>query len=149
MTVRDYCPEDFDVICGIDRRCFPPGIAYSPEDIAMTLLQPGAFIIVGDADGKIAGFLLAAAERGNRAHIITIDVLGEYRRSGLGTMLLKAAHGRLAPRNVVLEVSVENAAAMAFYKRHGYEVVRRLKNYYLGREDAWQMQKKLSADFTD
>ena len=146
MTIRDYHPGDFPALCDIDRRCFPPGIAYSPDDIAMALLERGAFVVVGEEDGKAAGFILARNERGGRAHIITIDVLEPYRRSGLGTLLLEEAHLRLrvaGAKRVVLEVSVENAPAQAFYRKHGYESTRRLRHYYRDQEDAWQMVKTL------
>jgi ribosomal-protein-alanine N-acetyltransferase len=155
VRTRDYQPEDFDQLCEIDRLCFPPGIAYSPEDISIVLLEPGAFVVVGEvahvaqASACVpitAGFILARRERVGRAHIITIDVLAEHRRSGLGTLLLEEAHRRLAALGagrVILEVSVENAPAIAFYRKHGYTENRRLKNYYLGRDDAWQMVRTL------
>jgi ribosomal-protein-alanine N-acetyltransferase len=147
VTIRDYRPDDFPALCEIDRLCFPPGIAYSAEDIAMSLLESGVFVVVGEDDGHTAGFILARSERGGRAHIITIDVVEQYRRSGLGTLLLEEAHRRLqaaGARRVVLEVSVENAPAQAFYRKHGYEVSRRLKRYYQDKEDAWQMVKALN-----
>ena len=146
VKIRDYRPEDFPALCEIDRRCFPLGIAYSAEDIAMSLLEPGVFVVVGEDDGQAAGFILARNERAGRAHIITIDVLEQYRRSGLGTLLLEEAHRRLSvagAKRVLLEVAVENALAQAFYRKHGYEVSRRLKRYYQDREDAWQMIKTL------
>ena len=152
MKVRDYLPEDFATLCEIDRRCFPPGIAYSPDDIEIVLLEPGAFVVVGEEAGQIAGFILARRERAGRAHIITIDVLAEHRRSGLGTLLLDEAHRRLAAegaQRVLLEVSVDNPAAIAFYQKHGYTTLRRLKKYYLDRDDAWQLQRLLSADSVD
>ncbi len=146
MRIHDYLPEDFPALCEIDRRCFPPGIAYSAEDIATALREPGVFVVVGEEDRQIAGFILAANKRGGRAHVITIDVLEQHRRSGLGTLLLEEAHRRLkaaGARRVVLEVSVENAPAQAFYRKHGYEVSRRLSRYYRDTEDAWQMVKAL------
>jgi ribosomal-protein-alanine N-acetyltransferase len=146
VTIRDYRPEDFPALCEIDRLCFPPGIAYSAEDIAMSLLQAGVFVVVGEQAGEIAGFILGQNRRGGRTHIITIDVLEPHRRSGLGTLLLEEAHRRAraaGAQRVVLEVSVENAPAQAFYRKHGYEVSRRLKRYYQDREDAWQMVKEL------
>jgi len=144
VRIRDYQADDFDTLCDIDRRCFPPGIAYSPDDIAMSMLEPGTFIIIGEHDAGvagfvIAGFILARRERSDRGHIITIDVLAEHRRSGLGSMLLEAAHAQLAGRRVILEVAVDNASAIAFYKKHGYVTQRRMKKYYLDRDDAWQM----------
>jgi [ribosomal protein S18]-alanine N-acetyltransferase len=146
VTIRDYRPDDFPALCEIDRLCFPPGIAYSADDIAMALLERGVFVVVGCEDHNIGGFILAR-ERGGRGHIITIDVLAQYRRSGLGTLLLDEAHRRLSAagaRRVVLEVSVDNAPAQAFYRRHGYEVSRRLRNYYRDQEDAWQMVKTMN-----
>jgi ribosomal-protein-alanine N-acetyltransferase len=146
VTIRDYRPEDFPALCEIDQRCFPPGIAYSADDIAMALLERGVFVVVGEEGSETAGFILSRNERGGRAHIITIDVLEQHRRSGLGTLLLEEAHRRLnaaGAQRVFLEVSVENAPAQAFYRKHGYEVVKRLKRYYENREDAWQMVKEL------
>ena len=146
MKVRDYLPGDFATLCEIDRKCFPPGIAYSPEDIEIALLEPGSFVLVGAEGPRIGGFILARRERGGRAHIITIDVLKEQRRSGLGTLLLNEAHRRLGNARVILEVAVDNPAAIAFYQKHGYTSLRRLKKYYLDRDDAWQMQKELATD---
>jgi len=146
VNIRDYRPEDFPALCEIDRRCFPPGIAYSAEDIAMALLERGVFVVVGEENGQPAGFILARNERGGQSHVITIDVLEQHRRSGLGTLLLEEAHRRLraaGARRVLLEVSVENAPAQAFYRKHGYEVSRRLRRYYRDQEDAWQMVKGL------
>ena len=146
MTIRDYRPGDFDTLCDIDHRCFPPGIAYTAEDIAMALLEPGSFALVGEEQDEIGGFVLARQERSGRGHIITIDVVTEQRRSGLGTLLLEASHRRLeklGAKRVVLEVAVSNTPAIAFYSKHGYATQRRLRNYYLDSEDAWQMMKEL------
>ena len=66
LTIASYLPEDFEILCEIDRRCFPPGIAYSPDDIEIALLEPGSFVVVGAEGDKIAGFILARRERGDR-----------------------------------------------------------------------------------
>ncbi len=135
-------------MCEIDRQCFPPGIAYSADDIAMSLLQPGAFALIGEEANDIAGFILALRQRGVNSHIITIDVLHPHRRSGLGTLLLSAAHDRLrglGAKRVVLEAAVENTPAHAFYLKHGYRITRRLKHYYQDQGDAWEMVKEFTA----
>jgi ribosomal-protein-alanine N-acetyltransferase len=152
MEVREYRPEDFEVICEIDRVCFPPGIAYSTEDIAMTLLEPGVIVIVGEQEGRLAGFLLARCMHNGESnpcgHIITIDVLPEFRQARLGTCLMAEAHHRLKASGaacVVLETSVENEPAIAFYKKLGYSTSRRLRRYYLDEVDAYEMFKDLDA----
>src|SRR5687768_7193417 len=113
MIYRDNRPADFRALCRIDRACFPPGIAYPPQDLAYWMRMPGAFVIVAEDDAlrTIAGFLLAQVNRTNQGHIVTIDVLAEYRRAGVGAALLQRAHDRLNQRGIQtvwLEVSVEN-----------------------------------------
>ncbi|HZC65580.1 MAG TPA: GNAT family N-acetyltransferase, partial [Candidatus Dormibacteraeota bacterium] len=64
----------------------------------------------------------------------------------LGTRLLRRSEEELLERGVtemVLETSVENAAGVAFWQRHGYRTVGTLKKYYLGRLDAFKMRKSL------
>ncbi len=146
MELRDYQPEDFRAICEIDRICFPPGIAYSPAEIALSLQEPGTFAMVGEGDGRIAGFLLACRERRDRGHIITIDVLPEFRQKGLGTVLMREAHRRLKEagvQRVRLETSVENIPAIRFYEKLGYVTVRLVPRYYRNEIDAYVMGKEL------
>ena len=146
MTLRNYVPEDFERICEIDRLCFPPGIAYSAGDIATTLRERGIIALVGVEEERVAGFVLARKEPRAHGHIITIDVLPEFRLAGLATRLMTEAHHRLKEagvKRVHLETSVENAPAIAFYQKLGYSNLRRLKGYYLGETDAYLMVKDL------
>ncbi len=148
MLLRDYRPDDFHALCEIDRICFPPGIAYPPQDLSYWLRQGGAFAIVAEDETarRVGGFVLARNLPGDRGHIVTIDLLPEYRRAGVATDLMERAHQRLKERgatSVQLETSVENAPAIAFYRKLGYRAVERISRYYLGRIDAWLMSKEL------
>ena len=70
------------------------------------------------------------------------------RRSGVGSLLLRAVEERLlsAGSQVVgLETAVDNLAALAFYKRHGYSVVRTWPRYYSNGVDALVMSKELAS----
>ena len=92
-----------------------------------------------------AGFIVA--ETGKQAgHIITIDVLKEFRRSGLGSQLMAAAEQRMRAAGcpaVILETAVDNATALAFYKRHQYFLVKTLPRYYATGVDAFVLKKDL------
>jgi ribosomal protein S18 acetylase RimI-like enzyme len=44
---------------------------------------------------------------------------------------------------VFLETAVDNLAALTFYKRHGYSVLRTLPRYYQGSVDGLRMEKRL------
>jgi len=146
-TLRPYTPEDFEELYTIDQACYAPGIAYSKRTLRLFLRLPGAECLVAESGGAIAGFILAEHE-GERAHLITIDVLASERRRGVGTALLHAIEQAVAARGVrqvTLETATDNEAAIAFWQEHGYRTVGVLRNYYLDRLDAYSMHKPLPA----
>ena len=93
----------------------------------------------------VAGFILTACfER--TGHIVTIDVLAEFRRARVGTALLDAAEKSLARRGateIELETAVDNDAAIQFWQRSGYLTRGILKNYYPGGLAAYAMIKRI------
>ena len=103
------------------------------------------------ADEKeISGFILSAVNT-PLAHIITLDVAELHRRSGIGSMLLKAMEDVLAAlsvRTILLETAVNNEAAVVFWQQHGYRIEGVLKRYYLSRIDAYEMRKLLPSPRT-
>lgn len=147
VTLRSYEPHDFTALHRLDQACFPPGISYSKTTLRYFLTLPSADCTIATDDGKIAGFILTE-ENPPLAHIITLDVAEPFRRRGVGTVLLAESEKNLARRgvrNVLLETAVDNEAAVAFWKRHGYRIEAVLKRYYLARLDAYEMRKILTA----
>ena len=153
FSIRDFRREDFETLWSIDQRCFPPGIAYSRFELALYIKRSGSFTLVAErpTDGnppsrRIAGFLVAEAGRKGVGHIITIDVLDDARRTGLGSLLLSAAEERLRSmgcKGVVLETATDNAPAQAFYARHNYMVTKTIPHYYSNGADALVLRKSL------
>ncbi|MGH9509620.1 MAG: GNAT family N-acetyltransferase [Terriglobales bacterium] len=144
--LRSFRPADFETLCRIDQECFSPGIAYSPVELAYYVNRRGAVTLIGERDGAIAGFLVAASRHG-RGHIVTIDVLPAARRTGLGSQLITAAEELLRTAgcsSISLETAVDNHAALAFYKRHGYSVTGTIPRYYQNSLDALRMEKQLA-----
>ena len=94
----------------------------------------------------VGGFIVAEAGGRARGHVITIDVVVTARRSGVGSLLLRAAEDRLIVagcRAVELETAVDNVSALSFYKRHGYGVSGMSANYYSNGVDALVLEKTL------
>jgi ribosomal-protein-alanine N-acetyltransferase len=109
--------------------------------------RTGAFTLVADdeEDSEILGFIVAEARRGS-GHIITIDVVADARRLGVGSALLLAAEKQLRAAgavNVALETAVDNDPAIRFYKRHAYFVEKTIRGYYSNQLDALKMTKPL------
>jgi ribosomal-protein-alanine N-acetyltransferase len=158
FRLRDFRQEDFDTLWGIDQRCFARGVAYSRPELDAYMEHPGSFTLVAEAETSegnnpghntlsILGFLVAhPPNRRGLGHIVTIDVLPEAQRSGVGSRLLLAAEDRLRAaqgRGVSLETAVDNQPAITFYKRHGYFVIKTLPRYYSNGVDAFLMRKDL------
>ncbi|MDP9267154.1 MAG: GNAT family N-acetyltransferase [Acidobacteriota bacterium] len=145
LTLRDYAVGDFDALLALDQQCFAEGIAYPAAELNHFIRRRRAFTIVAeDERGALAGFLIAHMQR-DYGWIVTIDIRADARRSGLGTRLMAAAEERLRAAGavaIVLEVAVDNLAAVNFYKRLGYTIIRTIPRYYLDSLDAFQMAKR-------
>jgi [ribosomal protein S18]-alanine N-acetyltransferase len=169
FAIRDFQADDFDTLWRIDQVCFPAGISYSRAELRFYMRRRASFALVaesvwngedavsgtgqgGSSPASVAGFsvvgFIVAEGPGARGHIITIDVLAPARRSGVGSLLLRAAEERLVRLKcaaVDLETAVDNISALAFYKRHGYSVIRTSPRYYSNGVDALVMEKRLSS----
>jgi ribosomal-protein-alanine N-acetyltransferase len=159
--LRDFHRDDFEALWRIDQQCFAAGISYSRPELSAYMRHPGSFTVVAEANPSVAtdgqsqspshrpeilGFVVAHANHHGAGHIITIDVLPSARRTGLGSALLAASEERLRAvrcRYVRLETAVNNGAAIAFYKRHRYQLVKTLPHYYPDGLDAFVLQKDL------
>ena len=112
--------------------------------------QCAAFLVAEDGvSGKVLGYagLLVMADEG---YITNVAVFPEYRRSGVAAKLIEvfenfARGNRLA--FLTLEVRPSNAAAIALYRRFGFQEVGRRKNYYdLPKEDALILTRYLEEE---
>lgn len=160
FVIRDFALSDFDVLWRIDQDCFPSGIAYSRSELKSYMRRPGSFTLVAlespppshnksSSPSTLAygGFVVAEAGR-RSGHIVTIDVVALVRRSGVGSLLLRAAEDRLRAAHcslVELETAVDNTSALSFYKRRGYSVIKTFPRYYSNGVDALVLQKDLTA----
>jgi ribosomal protein S18 acetylase RimI-like enzyme len=150
FRVRQFEKADFEALWRIDQACFDPRLAYSRPEMAFYMHRPGSFTLVAEAEGGkgrgVLGFIVAETGR-NSGHIITIDVVAEARRAGVGSAMMRAAEKQLAQAGalaVALETPVNNEAAIRFYKQQGYFVGKTVAGYYSGQLDALVMTKDLA-----
>ncbi|KAJ3261886.1 hypothetical protein HDU77_000699 [Chytriomyces hyalinus] len=68
-------------------------------------------------------------------YIMTIGVLGQYRKSGIGSALLMALIGRATADQTVahiqLHVQISNENALSFYLKHNFRIVSQVRDYYV------------------
>jgi [ribosomal protein S18]-alanine N-acetyltransferase len=161
FRIRPFHKADFETLWQIDQACFDSQLAYSRPEMAFYMRRTGAFTLVAEENQvghpnnggagpptRILGFIVAEV-RGNSGHVITIDVIAEARRFGVGSALLAAAENQLRERgalDVALETAVDNEGAIRFYKQHGYLVEKAVRGYYSNQLDALVMGKALTGN---
>lgn len=136
---------DVAVMAALHARAFER--PWSAADIATLLQNPSAFALIASA-GDAQGFVLAWAAAGD-AELLTVAVVPEARRRGVGASLVSAAGVAALVRGAAtmhLEVAEDNAAARALYAKLGYAEAGRRPGYYaatVGRVDAIVMRRTL------
>lgn len=146
MIIRPFQFSDLPTLCEIDRRCFPPGIAYSRRELESFIRHRSSLTWVGETDGEIAGFVVASRQPARVGHIITIDVVDAWRRRGVGSALMDVAEtwARKAKLELMyLETAENNPAAQRFYEARGYRKIDKVDRYYSNSLAAWVMVKRL------
>ena len=124
------------------RAAFPPDEVWSANVIALHIGLPGGFGLIDPRGGMILARTIM-----DEAEILTLAVIPEAQRKGLGRALLQAAVHRAAAldaRAMFLEVAEENTAARALYARCGFAEVGRRKRYYANGDDALVMRVALT-----
>jgi ribosomal-protein-alanine N-acetyltransferase len=143
VVIRDYKTRDFQDIVAIEKEAFSPK---NPAYDVYIYLTHGSDLFVADIGGKIIGFIVLM-EIGREAKILSFAVKNEFRRMGIGSMLLDIALKRCREKGktrIFLEVRVSNKVAQALYKKKGFEIVETIPNYYSDGENAYLMALNLT-----
>lgn len=154
--IREFDPGiDLEKVVEINRLCLPEN--YTPSFFLEVYRNCPKGFLVAEVDGKVAGYIMSRLEHGlsefnrfkvvKKGHIVSLAVLPQYRRIGLGSALLKGALMGLASMGAsesYLEVRVSNMPGIALYSKMGFRIVRRAPLYYHDGADAFVMAVKLA-----
>jgi ribosomal-protein-alanine N-acetyltransferase len=143
MIIRRANPSDLSRIVEIEGLCFPEETAFPPGMFAYLIRY--AITLVALEDDIIAGFIIGFAS-GGTGFIYTLDVHPDYRRKGIGLMLISALEEMLRAvraKRIRLEAALNNPAALALYRKAGYREREMLRNYYGRGKHAVRMWKVL------
>jgi ribosomal-protein-alanine N-acetyltransferase len=131
VHLRPLTEGDLGRVADLEPRLFGAG-AWSVEIYAEELRAPGrAYLAAVAPDGTVIGYGgIALAED---AEVMTVGVDPEWRRRGVGEMLLggllSAARAARA-RRVFLEVRADDAGARRLYQRAGFRRIGLRRGYY-------------------
>jgi [ribosomal protein S18]-alanine N-acetyltransferase len=144
--LRPLTAEDLGVVARLEVELFGRG-AWSPAMLEEELRAHGRWYVAavdgqegdGHEDGRgpstssaVVGYAGLWFD-GDDAQVMTLGVAPGARRRGVGALLLRALVGRavaLGARSVLLEVAVDNDAALALYERSGFVRFGLRRRYY-------------------
>lgn len=138
----------------INRVCLPENYT---TFFFMNLYQrfPETFI-VAEENGDVMGYIMCRIETGipsfkllgitRKGHVISIAVLPEHQREGIGYALMREAMEAMVnykAKECYLEVRASNVPAVNLYRKMEFEVARTSRGYYADGEAAYVMARKL------
>ena len=152
--LRPFRPDDLSAVIEINRVCLPEN--YSPYFFMEVYKTCPEAFIVAEIDRKVVGYIMCRLEFGfsdvrrfrmvKKGHIVSVAVLPDYRRHGMGRELVNASLKALelhGAEECFLEVRAVNDEAVALYKQMGFDAVRTASHYYHDGADAYVMSAKL------
>lgn len=127
--------HDLPTVDRVMQAAFDPkyGEAWTPGQCLGVLAMPGVWLTLAHVDERPAGFALIRAIAGE-AELLLLATHPRYRRSGVGSALLRAAIAGARDRQAArihLEVRANNPA-ISFYTRAGFAKVGERRAYYRG-----------------
>jgi ribosomal-protein-alanine N-acetyltransferase len=138
IKIRPVRTEDLKAVYAIEDACFKdPFPPYFIDQLASA--NPDTFLVATDGD-RIVGYAVVDSWTDHR-HLVSIAVLSDSRRKGIGQALLDGLYGQLTDGPLRLELRKSNQAALELYLKNGFYQTGLAYNYYTDGEDAIQMEK--------
>lgn len=131
--------SDIGAIMEVMTAAFDPryGEAWSAPQVLGSFATGIAWARLAEADGAVVGFTLCRRV-GPEAELLLIGVPPVARGNGHGAALLAVARRDAQARGadaIFLEVREDNDPALALYRRGGFTVIGRRRDYYRGPGD--------------
>ncbi len=142
MILRRCKEKDLDRVLQIEKICFKH--PYDYFTFLYFLMRETDSFYVAEENGQIIGYVISSVRNG-KGNIVSIAVLPEFRRKGIGSKLMEESLNFLLKKvdYVELQVRVSNEEAIGFYRKLGFEEAGFIPNYYLDGEDALIMSKTI------
>lgn len=145
ISVFQMTAQQVPQVAALERRCFSD--PWSENSVASELENPLSLWLVAMDGERLAGYVGSQTVLGE-SDMMNVAVDEDYRRQGIGKMLIEALVEQLKAREshcLTLEVRDSNAPARSLYASLGFSEVGRRKNYYRNpREDARILRKEWS-----
>lgn len=147
IEIMRMTDSDVSEIAELEKKCF--SIPWSEKSFKEEMQNKLAVYFVAKENGHCIGYAGFWSVSGE-GDITNVAVLPEYRKQGIGSMLISEMIKTAVLKKLyllTLEVRKSNIAAQRLYKKYGFNIIGERKRYYSDNgEDAWIMTKNFASD---
>ena len=148
--------DDLEAVTNINCICLPEN--YTDFFFVDLYRRFPETFIVAEENGKVIGYIMCRIEVAmsnfglsgliKKGHIVSVAVMPDNRRKGVGQALINTATEGMRLYNAkqcYLEVRITNESAIGVYKKLGFEITRTIRSYYADGENAYVMSRDISS----
>ncbi|WP_238375068.1 ribosomal protein S18-alanine N-acetyltransferase [Vulcanisaeta thermophila] len=143
VSLRMCSPDDdLKTVINLEKAIFRPSEQYTLGFITWLCRSCTKYSFIAYVDGEPVGYIISCIEGMSRGHVISVGVLSEFRRRGIGKALMIRSICSMVSDgvdHVILEVRVSNTPAITLYRGLGFIEEGVLRGYYSDGEDAYLM----------
>lgn len=128
--IRWLIRRDLTEVYEIENRSFE--FPWGEEDFLRCLRQRNCIGMVAEHNERVIGFVIYELHK-NRLHILNFGVHPEFRRRGVGAVMVDKLKSKLTAtrRNrLMLETRETNVAGQLFWRSQGFRAISVLRNFY-------------------
>ena len=145
VRIRSASIKDLNALVELEQIAFQKD-AFNPRRIKYLLTSARSTVFVLEKNKEIIGaaYLLWHKNRSN-GRIYNIVITPKLQGRGYGEKLLRECERACKRRHcrlISLEVRIDNKPAIAFYKKHGFEITGKLTGYYDDGAAGWKLRKE-------
>ena len=131
VHIRWIISRDRSEVLAIERQSFGPE-AWGQGELVDFLKQRHCIGMVAERGEKVVGFMIYELHK-SKLVLTRFAVAKEYRRQGVGTLMITKLVDKLAPdrrKRIVVEVPDTNLQAQLFFAHRGFRAVRVVGDCY-------------------
>ncbi len=132
ILIREMSPSDLSEVSAIEYSCFTT--PWNIRSFEYEMDHKDTIMKVAVLNNQIIGYVCIRTIL-DVTHVLNLAVLPEFRRKGIGSMLLNEALKELKQSKkdinlITLEVRESNTAAIKLYEKCGFRVIGKRVGYY-------------------
>lgn len=146
VAIRTATWRDLRSVAELETLCFGKD-SWPWLELLAGLTFPGTIRLKAELNGAMVGFAIGDRRSGRElGWVASLGVHPDFRRRGIGRLLLQASEQALDTRRVRLTLRTTNTAALGLYRGAGYEQIDVWRKYYRDGEDGLVMERRPSSD---